>query len=176
MASRPAERLVWAVDLLGLKGHERVLEVGCGHGVAVTLVCERLRRGRMTAVDRSPAMTAAAGRRNAAFVDAGVARFVTAPLDRADLGGERIDRVLAVHVGAFARPPADELDVVRRLLAPGGRLVLVYQPPVAGDAPGVADRLARLLPEHGFRVVDLQRRDLPGGPAVGAVAEVAGRR
>jgi cyclopropane fatty-acyl-phospholipid synthase-like methyltransferase len=42
MASKPSERFVWAVDTLALDPADHLLEVGCGHGVAVSLVCERL--------------------------------------------------------------------------------------------------------------------------------------
>jgi trans-aconitate methyltransferase len=56
MASKPSERFVWAVDTLALDPVDRVLEVGCGHGVAVSLVCERLTSGRITAIDRSNKM------------------------------------------------------------------------------------------------------------------------
>jgi len=53
MASKPSERFVWAVDTLAPDSADRLLEVGCGHGVAVSLVCERLAGGRITAIDRS---------------------------------------------------------------------------------------------------------------------------
>lgn len=169
---RPAERLVWAVDLLGLAGDERVLEVGCGHGVAVDLLCARLAAGtgHVTAVDRSPAMVAAAARRNADHVAAGRARFVTAPLVDADLGDERFDRVLAVHVGAFGGRATPELEVVRRHLAPGGTLAVVHQPLDPGAAPAVGRAVAGALAAAGFVVAGTVTADLASGPTVGVLA------
>ena len=56
MAGKASERFVWAVDTLEVRPADRLLEVGCGHGVAVSLVCERLTTGTITAIDRSPKM------------------------------------------------------------------------------------------------------------------------
>src|SRR5215203_4347097 len=70
-ASKPSERFVWAVDALALDPADRVLEVGCGHGVAVSLVCERLKSGRITAIDRSKKMIEIAARRDRERVAAG---------------------------------------------------------------------------------------------------------
>jgi len=43
-----SERLRLVVEQLDLRPDHRILEIGCGHGVAATLVCERLETGHLT--------------------------------------------------------------------------------------------------------------------------------
>ena len=124
-----SERLRRVVDGLDLRPGDRVLEIGCGHGVAATLVCERLDGGRLTAVDRSPKMIAAAARRNAACVEAGTAEFLVAALEEMDLGDHRFDVIFAVRVGLFHREPERARRLAERWLAPGGRLSASFDPP-----------------------------------------------
>ncbi len=124
-----SERLRAVVERLDLRPGDRVLEIGCGHGVAATFVCERLDGGRLTAVDRSPKMFAAAARRNAAHVKAGRAAFLVARLEELDLGERRFDKVFAVRVGLFQREPERARRLVEPYLAPGGKLLSVFDPP-----------------------------------------------
>jgi ubiquinone/menaquinone biosynthesis C-methylase UbiE len=106
-----------------------VLEVGCGHGVAATLVCERLDSGHLTAVDRSAKMIEAAARRNVAYVEAGKAEFVVASLEDLDLGDRRFDKIFAVRVGLFHREPDRARALAGRWLAPGGAVFAFFDPP-----------------------------------------------
>jgi SAM-dependent methyltransferase len=171
MTPKPAARLVWAVDAMAVGPADRVLEIGCGHGVAVSLVCRRLDGGHVTAIDRSPRMIAAAAKRNAAHVAAGRASFQVAALDAADLGEARYDKALAIHVPVFLRgDPARELAVVGRHLADGGRLYVVDQPPRAAAVAPTAERVAGALERHGFAVERVVSEDLGGGTAVCVVA------
>jgi cyclopropane fatty-acyl-phospholipid synthase-like methyltransferase len=169
---RAAERLVWAVDTLDVQPDDRLLEIGCGHGVAVSLVCEQLDGGSILAIDRSPTMIQVATRRNADHVAAGRASFQVASLLEADLGDARFDKVFAIHVGVFLRGrPGRELRVVERHLADGGRFSVMWQPLAGrGEAAATAGRVSAALEEHGFIVGDVLVRDLTSATAVCVVA------
>jgi cyclopropane fatty-acyl-phospholipid synthase-like methyltransferase len=172
--AKAAERLVWAVEMLDVRPEHRVLEIGCGHGVAVSLVCEKLSGGHVVAVDRSAKMIEMAAKRNAAYVEAGRASFQAAPLHEADFRDERFDRVLAIHVPVFLRgDPARELAIVREHLAPDGRLALVYQPLPFQNARGIALILAEVLEEHEFVVEEARIESLATGTTVCVVARAA---
>jgi SAM-dependent methyltransferase len=165
--------MAWAVGCLDVRPGERLLELGCGHGVAVSLVCERLAGdGAIVALDRSAKMTAATAARNAAHVASGLATVLTASLHHADLGDVRFDKVFGVHFPPLLRgDPAREVAVVRRHLAPGGRLYVLAQPFTAAQAPGTAEDLAARLRGHGLSVEDVRIDPIGGGaPGVCVVA------
>ncbi len=124
-----SERLKAIVDQLGIRPDHRVLEIGCGHGVAATMVCGRLDEGQLTAIDRSAKMIEAAARRNAAYVEAGKAEFLVASLEDLDLGERRFDVIFAVRVGLFHREPKRAHALVEPWLAPGGRVCAFFDAP-----------------------------------------------
>jgi ubiquinone/menaquinone biosynthesis C-methylase UbiE len=68
----------------------------------VSLVCERLDAGRITALDRSPKMIEMARKRNRACGER--ARFVAARLEEADLGDETYDKVSRSTCPPSTRP------------------------------------------------------------------------
>jgi ubiquinone/menaquinone biosynthesis C-methylase UbiE len=124
-----SERLRAIVDGLEIRPGDRVLEIGCGHGVAATMVCERLDGGMLTAIDRSAKMIDAAARRNAAHVAAGRAEFLVANLEEADLGERRFELIFAVRVGLFHREPERARELSGRWLAPNGTLHAFFDEP-----------------------------------------------
>ena len=124
-----SDRLLRIVEDLGLRPSDRVLEIGCGHGVAAALVCERLDGGVYTAIDRSRKMVEAARRRNAEHVAAGRAEFLVMALEALELGERRFDVIFAARVGLFHREPERARALAEPWLAPGGRLVVAYDAP-----------------------------------------------
>jgi len=159
MASAVPERIRWAVDALTPGPDEHLLEIGCGPGVAVALVCERLAGGRIVAIDRSATAIARATRRNAHHLATGRAVLRMAALEQLTPGDlpearTRFDKVFAMNVNLFwTRSPARELDLIRTLLAPGAALYLFYgygSQPGAPTAPKVPGPFIGHLAEHGF--------------------------
>jgi ubiquinone/menaquinone biosynthesis C-methylase UbiE len=127
-----SERLRAIVEQLDIRPDDRVLEIGCGHGVAATFVCGRLRGGRLTAVDRSAKMIEAAARRNAEYVKAGTAEFLVARLEDLELGDRRFDKIFAVRVRLFHTEPERAYALAERWLSPGGTVRAFYDAPPGG--------------------------------------------
>jgi ubiquinone/menaquinone biosynthesis C-methylase UbiE len=172
MASKPSERFVWAVDTLALDPGDRVLEVGCGHGVAVSLVCERLSSGRITAMDRSQKMIEMAAQRNRDHIARGTAVLKTAALEEADFEDERFDKVFAFNVAPFWLEPKRAFEIVGRQLAPDGAMYLFWDArhTQSGRARDLADQLLERVRLAEFSVRRVLLEELRPVPAVCVVA------
>jgi SAM-dependent methyltransferase len=163
-ASRPIH--TWLVEKLGPKEGDAILEIGAGPGDTGFLAAPRLgASGRLVSSDISPAMVAVAERRakelgvnNAAFevVDAQAMKFPDASFDG-----------VICRWGYMLMPdPAVALAETRRVLKPGGRLVLaVFTSPA--DNPWAA-LPSRLLVESGHVPTPT-----PGTPGILALADRA---
>lgn len=143
MSANLPERLVWAVETLKVKGADTLLEIGCGRGVAVSLIAPRLTSGRILAIDRSATAIAAARKAGRDWEKAGTAAFRQAAL--ADLAGSEgpFDKIFAINVNLFWTDARAELPVLRESLKRAGGLYLFYEPPAAAQR----DRITRLVKE-----------------------------
>jgi ubiquinone/menaquinone biosynthesis C-methylase UbiE len=130
-----------ALDRLAPGPEDAVLELGCGSGHLVTRVATRLRRGFVAGVEPSELMVRHARYRARRWIERGRAAIVHA--DSSDLGvfpQARFDRVIGVHVVCFWTEPCEDLAEVRRVLRPGGGLVLGFRPePLAAARSGGRD-------------------------------------
>src|SRR5690606_34586633 len=117
-------RQAWIVSRIPLQSGDRVLELGCGHSVAATAICDRLDDGTYLGIDRSATMVAAATKRNQRHVAAGRARFEAATVIGAPLDGQ-FEWVIAIHFPPIERgDPTNELAAIRGHVHPAGRLAV----------------------------------------------------
>ena len=112
------------VELLALHGDERLLEIGFGPGEAARLLTERLPACRVAGVDPSAVMLARARRRNRAAVREGRVDMRLGSAEHLPWPDGSFDAVFAVNTAQLWTPLTAGINEVRRVLAPGGRVVL----------------------------------------------------
>ena len=182
----PGKRAIWAqlLDELGLRGDERVLDVGCGRGAVLMLAARRLPDGRAVGADvwrrrDQSGNSRAAAERNAA-AEGVRERVELVDADARDLpfASASFDVVvssLAISNIREAEGRAQALREAVRVLRPGGRLRIVddradHYAALLRDA-GCADVAVRQLdrrtwygiPGHHFPLVAATRPALPSG-------------
>jgi ubiquinone/menaquinone biosynthesis C-methylase UbiE len=160
----------WVVEVLEVRPNDRVLEVGCGPGVAIALLAERARSGFVAGVDPSEVMLRQAARRNRAAVRRGRVELRLGTVAELPYPDAHFTRACAIHSLYFWPSVEAGLRELRRVLTPEGLLVLAVRTQRAGASRfdpsryGFMDeQLAEVtatLESVGFRDVSTRRRDL----------------
>ncbi|GAB2712066.1 class I SAM-dependent methyltransferase [Nocardia thraciensis] len=131
----------WAVDMLAPARDARVLELGCGPGVALAGMCRLVPDGQVIGVDCSPVMLRQAARRTERFVASGLLELRLG--DAAELGPDLdgFDLIYGINVWHCWADSAAVVAGLATRLRPGGRLGLIYmRPPGAALTHGEAAR------------------------------------
>jgi cyclopropane fatty-acyl-phospholipid synthase-like methyltransferase len=159
MARRSSNRLrnQRTVELVALQPGSRVLEVGCGPGLALTHCAEQAGIGRVVGLDHSSVMIGQARKR---LQDASLLEKVTLHFG----GVERMadwpmafDRIYSLNVIQFIPDKAGYFRMVYETLDTGGMCFTTYQPRMDnGDPNGaalMADAIAALMQIAGFGTI-----------------------
>jgi SAM-dependent methyltransferase len=152
------------VERLGVGREDRVLDVGCGPGLAVAFAGARAPRGFVAGADTSAVMVRQAARRNRAAIRAGRAEVRVADAARLPWPTGRFTRACSVNSARFWPSLDAGLGELHRVLAPGGRLVLAFRLRVEGADPldrrgfgatdAEIDEIAAALAAAGFGAVE----------------------
>ena len=155
-------RILWAVGVLDVQPHDNILEIGCGPGAAAEVICSRLQKGRLFAIDRSESGVDRTRRRNPEHLSAG--RLIVRQIDLATLRVpvKRLTKVFAFNVNLFwVRPCKDEVALLHERLLPGGAVYLFYEATHRDRVPQVVDGASNALTAGGFRVSVIENKQPP---------------
>lgn len=124
-----------AIEALNVQPADHVLDVGCGPGRALSPLAAKASQGRAVGADPSELMVEIAVERNRNLVRAGRVDVAVAGVEALPFPDASFDKVLCVHVVYFWTDLEPALREIRRVLKPGGRLVLLFR--TSGDAASV---------------------------------------
>jgi SAM-dependent methyltransferase len=168
------------LDLVAPGQGAHLLEIGFGHGRTLAAVAARAPGVRLAGLDVAPTATSAAARRCRGLLAAGRLDVRVGDASALPWAEGTFDAAYAVHVLYFWPDPARALDELRRVLRPGGRLVLGYRersddaiarfPPPTYRFHTSGD-LATMLGAAGFDDVDI--RGATAGPDLRIAVGVA---
>lgn len=170
MAISVPERIAWAVEVMDVRPGEKILEIGCGRGYAISPICAKLETGHLTAIDRSPEMAAFAASANLDEFLSGKTSIIQAELSDAELPAHHFDKIFLFNLNVFWMDPSAELAEIKKLLTPDGRFYLFHQPPPGHDVREFAAVFEKNLESGGFEIIEISIKSLEPVEAVCVVS------
>ncbi len=169
LANRTPNRM--AIEALQIKPFDTVLELGFGPGRALRRLGALAPRGTVLGIDQSADMLAQASWHNRRAIRRGQTALRLGPFAKLPFKNGSIDKILAVNVAYFFCQSADDLREARRVLRPGGRMVIYVSdkatmsrwPFVDGETHATygIDELVALVRYGGFETDELTIEPVP---------------
>ena len=150
------DRFTWAVNVMDIDSRDRVLEIGCGVGLAVEAILPLLDTGRITAIDASPTAINRAIKRNKDGVAQAKAIFLQVELLQLPEQPHKYKKIIFFNINFFwtKNSIARECDVIRSILASGGQLYIFYGPLIRNDWQNMASTISANLRKEKFKTSD----------------------
>lgn len=188
LAERASLRLEGFIDLIhrhGIKPNGKILEVGCGQGIRTRLMAQHLPQAQVMGIDRSDELLEKAR----TFQNPLNLSFQQANLYELPFPDHTFDFIYARLVFMHLTDPVTALQSLRRVLKPGGRILIedadrdcmFFEPaPLSfadfwqkvqngqrrlGGDPNVGRKLAPYLKTLGFTKVQTETQPILGGGA-----------
>jgi ubiquinone/menaquinone biosynthesis C-methylase UbiE len=143
MARQHKPLTVWTIGLMGVQPDDCILDVGCGGGMAVSLLSQVAREGFVAGLDYSPEMVRQATRRNRGAVERGRVEFRQGNAMALPFTEGSFDKVCGIETFYFWPDPLRGLREAYRVLKVGGELAITLE--MSKEAAGPTSRIRTYL-------------------------------
>lgn len=110
----------WAFDFLQVHEGDRILDIGCGGGAALSRLSERITSGHLTGIDYSGVSVEMSQKWNAEDIEKGKMDIIKGSVEELPFEDESFDKIVSVESLYFWPDPAENLKEVFRVLKKGG--------------------------------------------------------
>lgn len=175
LRSSNQKRSRWTVELLQPQPDDRVLEIGCGPGLALAACLAAHTDVSAVGVDHSELMIRQARRRNKSADLIGRLHLVLGGLEHLPFAGKGFTKCLLVNVVQFFPDRVEALKTIAAVLEHGATIAVTFQPrnprARAEDGRAFAEGVEKDLREAGFGTAAIHELDLRPVPAFCVVAQ-----
>lgn len=123
----------WAIGHMKVEPRDRILDIGCGSGAAVSLLVEKAKEGFVAGVDYSKDMVALATRRNAEAIERGQVVIKHGDAMALPYEDETFDKVSGIETFYFWPDAMRGLQEAYRVLKPGGEIAITLEMSTEGE-------------------------------------------
>ena len=163
LAVKNRARNAWLIARVDPRPGDRILEIGFGPGATLAGLAARVGDGHVAGLDHSAVMVAQARRRNRAAIAAGRVEVRLGSAESLPFDGGSFDKVCASNVNLFWADELAALREIKRVLRPGGTLVIALQPRWVRSEEEMGLTARELVDKFhaaGFAAIEVQRRPM----------------
>ena len=147
----------WVISLLDIQPTDRILEIGFGTGKTIKKIVTIFANGRIEGVDISKTMLTVAKKNLKKEIVSGKVHLQWGSAEKLSFKQNAFDKIYAVHVVYFWNDLESICRELRRVVKPGGTVVLYFVSKIISDSnsfiPRSKNEVRDLLKKVGFRPV-----------------------
>jgi ubiquinone/menaquinone biosynthesis C-methylase UbiE len=115
----------WGLSHISINKDDTILDIGCGGGKTVNTLAKIAAEGKVYGIDYSEVSVAVSTSKNKKLIDAGRVRILHASVDSLPFPDDMFNLVTAVESFYFWPDLINNLQEIRRVLKPGGSVIIV---------------------------------------------------
>lgn len=135
----------WGLSHVTIEPSFTILDVGCGGGRTIAKLAAAAHAGKVYGVDISAQSVALSRETNATEIAAGRVDIQQAPVSRLPFADGTFDLVTAVETHYYWPDPVADMREIRRVLKPGGRLLLIAETYKTGSTAVLLQPVMKLI-------------------------------